>query len=435
MNFMNYRPSRGFVVCMVPMLASVAGGAWAWNKATDVPLRERAQGDFVALVKKKREVLSEGREDSPAARKAMREGCAAMKEKMLLEHPGLQVEAKPVPAEENAFLELYKLAAYPKGTGPDFEALRVLLDDSELAWDPERVKAALAANADWVERAEKIAAMTRRSSTDMPADYNGFFSARASKALGDTLMLKARLAADAGDAGEVLRLVGGVRNLGSHLHEVEQPTLLGETVRVLVDLSMIHRTFDHLLPELGPETDLTPWKSALASSGYTPADFAHVMRGEWHTTAEHYLYPAILRQKPSDGEALARVHAANFEEFVGDLQGMSWQEFASEGCEHLMSDLSGLSAQSREIAEAFQVGARAWNKGYLRAVSVTALHEAAIDLMILEQQGETLAAESVAKLKTDPVSGLGYRFDPATRTLSVPEVIEAANVKPVKLPW
>jgi hypothetical protein len=432
---MNYRPSRGLIFCLVPLLAAGGTGAWAWNKANDAPTDERAKGDFIALVKRKRDASAEAQDESPAARKALREGCAAMKAKMLLEHPGLQVEAAPVPAEENAFLELYKLAAYPKGTGPGFESLRVLLDDSNLAWDPERAKAALAANADWVERAERIAAMTSRSSTDMPADYNGFFSARASKALADTLMLKARLAAEAGDTGEVLRLVGATRNLGSHLHEVEQPTLLGETVRVLVDLSMIHRAFDHLLPELGPDTDLKPWKHALGSSGYSPADFAHVIRGEWHATAEYYLYPVILRQKPSDGETLARVHAANFEQFVADLRGMSWPEFASQGCEHLTSGTSGLSGKSQEIFETFQVGAQAWNKGYLRAVSVTALHEAAIDLMILEQSGETLSVESVAELESDPVSGLSYRFDPATRTLSAPEAIEAANVKPVKLPW
>lgn len=432
---MNYRPSRGLILCLAPMLLISGAGAWAWTKANDAPFRERANGDFIALVKRKRDSLTEEKYDSPAARKALREGCAAMKAKMLLEHPGLQMEARPVPTEENGFRALHKLAAYPKGMGPDFESLRVLLDDSSLAWDPERAKAALAANADWVELAEKIAAMTSRSSTDMPSDYNGFFSARAAKNLGDTLMLKARLAAGAGDAGEALRLTNATRNLASHLHEVEQPTLLGETVRILVDLGVVAKAFDQLFPKLGPEADLNAWKSALAFTNYNPADFAHVMRGEWHVTAEYYLYPAILRQKPSDGEALARVHAVNFEQFVGDLQGMSWPQFASQGCGNLTVDVSGLSAKSREIIGTFQVGSSAWNKGYLRAVSVGAIHEAAIDLLILEQSGETLSEGSVVKLKPDPVSEKGYRFDPASRTLFPPAEIGGDNVSPVKLPW
>lgn len=432
---MNYRPSRGLVLCLLPLITATTAGAWAWNKANAAPLHERATGDFLALVRKKRDPSSEKRAETPAERKALREGCAVMKEKMLQEHPGLRIEEKPVPDEANGFLALHKLMEYPKGMGPYFESLRVLLDDRSLAWDPEKAKAALAANPDWVERAEKIAAMTGRSSTDMPADYNGFFSARAAKALADTLMLKARLAADAGDTGEALRLARAARNLGSHLHEVEQPTLLGETVRILLDLNAVGRAFDHLLPALGPETDLNAWKSALAFTNYNPADFGHVMRGEWNVTAEYYLYPVILRKKPSDGEAFARVHAADFEQFTNDLRGMSLPTFASQGCEDLMSDISGLSAESREIAEAFSIGTKAWHKGYLRAVSVGAIHEAAIDLLILEQSGETLSEGSVAKLKSDPISEKGYRFDPASRTLFPPTEIEGDNVTPVKLPW
>jgi hypothetical protein len=432
---MSYRPSRGLVLCMIPMIATATAGAWAWNKANDVPLHERANGDFIALVKKKRDLWSEDKEDTPAARKAMRAGAAAMKEKMLQEYPGLRIEEKPVPDEANAFLQLYKLSGFPAGSGPVIgENLKRFLD-GRAGWDSAKVQEALAEESELVALAEKIGAMTERSSSNMPEDYNGFVSARAAKYLGDVLMMKARLASESQDPQEVLRLVSATRNLASHFREIEKPTLLGETVTILVDLSATAASFEHLLPALGPEADLSRWKEALVPRGYTPADFAHVMRGEWHTTAEYYLYPAILRQKPADGEKLARQHAANFETLVNTLPQMGWQEFAEEGCKPLSEGLSDFSGKSGEIAEGFLVGSQAWHKGYTRAVSVFALHEAALDLMILEQGGEPLAAESVSKLKPDPVSGKSYRFDPATRTLSPPEEIEAANVRPVKLPW
>jgi hypothetical protein len=431
---MNYRPSRGLVLCMIPLIATATGGAWAWNKATDAPLQERAEGDFLALVKKKREPLSEGREDTPAARRALREGSAAMKRKILQEYPGLQIEEKPVPDEDNAFLQLHKLAGLHQRGPAIGENLQQFLS-GKAEWDSAKVQAALAEEAELVALAEKIGAMTERSSSNMPEDYNGFISARTAKSLGDILMLKARLASESQDPEEILRLVAATRNLASHFREVESPTLLGKTVTILVDLNATAASFEHLLPALGPETDLAAWKETLLPRGDTPADFAHVMRGDWNIMAEFFLYPELLRQKLPDGEELARVHAANFETLVNTLPGMSWKQFADEGCQPTWEGFSDFSGKSGEIAESLMVGSQAWGKGYMRAVSVFALHEAALDLLILEQGGDTLAAESVAKLKTDPVSGLSYRFDPATRTLSAPEEIEAASVKPVKLPW
>jgi len=409
-------------------------GCLAWNKANDVPLNERAKGDFLALVKKKRDPLSEGQEDTPAARRALREGCAAMKEKMLVEYPGLRIEEKPVPDEDNAFLQLHKLAGLHRRGPAIGENLQQFLS-GKAEWDSAKVQAALAEEAELVALAEKIGAMTERSSSNMPEDYDGFISARTAKSLADILMLKARLASESQDPQEVLRLVAATRNMASHFREIESRTLLGETVTIVVDLNAAAASFEHLLPALGPEADLAAWKETLLPRGYTPADYAHVMRGEWNITAEFFLYPEVLRQKLPDAEELARVHAGNFETLVNTLPGMSWKQFEEEGCTPLSEGLSEFSGKSGQIAEALLVGSQVWGKGYMRAVSVFALHEAALDLMILEQGGEALAVDSVNTLKPDPVSGKSFRFDPATRTLSAPEEIEAANVKPVRLPW
>lgn len=431
---MKYRPSRSFVFCLVPLLALGVSGAWAWSRANESPLYERVEGDFITLATKKRERPEKAQEESAAERKAFREGAAALKEKMLLEHPGLRIEEKPVPDEANALFQFHKLSVAEDAKLKIGDALRNVLD-SKTAWDIAKAKAALAEEADFVALAEKFGAMTERSSSNMPEDYIGFISARPAKEMSDVLVLKARIAAEEGDGAEALRLIETSRNLGAHFREIEERNLLAETVAILMDLGAVASSFEQLLPSLGPDTDLAPWKEALATKRYTPADFADAMRGEWNTTSEFFLYPAILRQKPADGEDLARLHAANFEKLVNELPTASWQEFAENGCHSLLEGMDGFSGKSREIAESFYIGTPSWHKGYMRAASVMAIHEAALDLLILQQNGESLAAASVAKLKVDPVSGKPYRFDPATRTLSPPEEIAASQVKAVKLPW
>jgi hypothetical protein len=440
---MNYRPSRGLILCLAPMLLIGGTGAWAWTKARGAPLHERSNGDFLAWVTRKRDPSPEVRDDSPAtlkalspaALKALREGCSAMKEKMLQEHPALRIEENPVPDDENAFLQLHKLSGFPGSPGPVVGEKLLAYIDGKAEWDSVKVLEALAEESELVAIAEKIGAMTKRSSSDMPQDYNGFISARTAKCLNDILMMKGRLAAENKDQDECLRLATAARNLASHYREIEQPNLLCETAAVVLDLNLTAASFEHFLPALGPEADLAKWKEAFLPRGYMPADFALVMRGEWNSGSEFYLYPAILRHKLSDGEALARLHAANYERLVTELPGMSWPEFAKKGVSSLSDGMSDFSGKGQEMAEAFLPGNAAWHTRYMRAASIISLHEAALDLLILEQGGEALTAEAVAKLKTDPVSGLSYRFDAATRTLSAPEVIEATDVKPVRLPW
>lgn len=358
-----------------------------------------------------------------------------MKEKMLGEFPGLRIEKKPVPDEANAFLLLHQLGKMPEESRPKIsESLRALIEGKE-PWDLEKAKAGLAESGELLALAEKIAAMPERSSTGMPEDYNGFVAARPAKELFDLLLLKGRIAAEEGDGAEALRLITATGNLSAHFREIEERTLLSETVAILTDLSRMNSSFEHLLPGLGPGVDLAQWKESFATHAYTPGDFASVMRGEWNITSEFFLYPAILRQKPSDGEELARLHAANFERLANELPGTSWQKFAQDGCQSLLDGMDGFSGKSAEMAATFSVGNAAWNKGYMRAASVMAIHQAALDLLILEQNGETLTPQSIARLNPDPVSGKAYRFDPATRTLLPPEEIVVSNVKPVKLPW
>ncbi len=432
---MRYRPSRGLVLCLAPLLVTATAGAWAWRKANDVPLQARASGDFVDLVKRKESLDGYDNAEWAAVLKEHRAEAVALKQKLLAEFPGLAAEAKPVPAELNGFLALHKFTGYPLGTGPRVGPKLAHLLAGKVEWNAEAVKAALDENPAEVAKAEEIAAMPNHSCSGMPGDYNGFISARAGKFCADVLLLKARLAAEAKDEAEALRLVGAARNLTRHYREIEQPCLLAETVAMLLDLSVTECVFEHLLPQLGAQADLVKWKQALVTRGYTPADFAEVMRGEWNASTEYYLIPYIIKQAPADGEKLLRIHAGNYETLVKTLPTMSWQEFLHQPCGSLGEGFNFLSDESREIAKVISVGCNAWTKGYVRAASKLATHQAALDLMLLEKAGENLDPTTVEKIVVEPVSGQRFTYEPTSRTLSPPEGMKEYEVGTVKLPW
>ena len=432
---MRYRPSRGLVFCLAPLLATGGTAAWAWSKANDAPLEARAKGDFFDLLKRKKPPLwNYDAAEWNALAKSMRPEAVAAKRKLLGEFPALAMESKPVPEAENGFLMLHKFSGFPLGRGPMVGPnLRGFLE-GRTEWNAEAAKAALAEHPVEVARVEEIAAMPTRSSSGMPDDYIGFIGARTGKFCADVLLLKARLAAEAKDETEALRLVAATRNLVRHYREIEQPSLLTETVAILIDLSVTDCAFKHLLPDLGPAADLSRWKEALVTRGYTPADFAHIMRGEWNIIAEFYLIPLVLQHKPSDGEKLLSVYSNNFDSLVNALPGMSWDEFSGGGCGSLQEGFSDLSDKSREIADLMSIGCEAWTKGYTRAASKLAMHQAAMDLMILEKSGEKLEATTVEKIIVEPISGTRFAFNPGTRILSAPERMQEFQVGEVKLP-
>src|SRR5690606_18255333 len=130
------------------------------------------------------------------------------------------------------------------------------------------------------------------------------------KAASDLLIAKARLAAEAGNEAEALRLAAAVQNLASHCREIETPSLLAETIVLLVDLALQEATLQHLLPSIGREADLPKWQAILSSRSYDSAAFAKVMRGEWSIMMNFFLLPVLVNKThencPPDADELAR---------------------------------------------------------------------------------------------------------------------------------
>jgi hypothetical protein len=100
----------------------------------------------------------------------------------------------------------------------------------------------------------------------------------------------------------------------------------------------------------------------------------------------------------------------------------------------LMGD-SQLSNEGQELLGGFFIGIKARNKGYLRATMTNSQNQAALDLLILEQAGNTLTSSDAARITRDSVTGQPFVFDPAKRELVAPPSSAALNVEPLVLPW
>ena len=429
---MRYRPSLSFVCAMTVLFAAGAVGAWAWHQIHSVPLDLRAQMGFGGTLQFKPQPVRT--QSTPQQLAERHRQSLALKDKLAAEFPALHVTSRPVPDDANGFLLLHQLSG-SSGFPLSEEFKQILSRDA--AWDPEAATRCLTESADLVSRIERIASLTTRSSSNMPADYRGFIKARTGKTCCDILLLKARLAAQAGDDPEARRLVAAAGNVGFHYHEVECPSLLSETVAILIDLEVGRVVFKTLLPALGRHADLGRWQATLGKRSYSTADLAQVMRGEWNVSAEHLSLPLMLAEESDhrlpDAEAVARVGASWFNRCVTRLPAGSLADV--DRAFQPAADVSHLSKEGREWAYDYSAGSLSWAKGYVRAAAVHAQYLAALELLILERAGATLAATAAARITRDPLSGAAFEFDAAKRVLAAPSATAKLEIEPLALPW
>jgi hypothetical protein len=424
------------ILCFAILSFTSLVGFLAWNEIKSVAVTDSKAGPLRLWQRNEEKLpISRNLRNGSGRKPDVRNEARAMKESMLAEFPALRVDKHPVADDQNAFLMLFNLDLVIKELDPPLsEEFRQLLNGTT-PWDADAARRFLAQHAGLVEWIEKIAALKTRSSENLPASYDGFIVARSGTIASDTLLLKARLAAEAGDEQETLRAIRAASNLVAHYQKIESPSLLSATVQILIDLNTKRAAMKTLLPALGQDADLSQWKSAFAATNYTPSDLAHVMRGEWNTGSEHIAFPALIVDERdgnlSDAEAVARAYSSLFNAWATKLPTISLAQIESFVPQ---VETSHLSREGLEYAEAL-TGSEAWLRGYLHAAVVSSQHQAALDLLMLEQDGVTLGAADAARATHDPMTGLPFIFDPSKRELSPPHVSAMPSVDPLALPW
>lgn len=416
------------------MLLSSVAGALVWNKFNSVPMSVRAEANIFEILKYKEPLNFDL--PTPKQRAKTRHVVEGMIEELTKEFPNLAAKSHPVPDSENAFLQLHLLSGSDY-SGPQLSTEFQEILNSETPLDTDAAKRCLEEHSNFVSQIEEIAILETRSSSNMPDDYCGFISARVPLNGVKVILLRARIAAEAGNENEALRLVTAAARLGAHYREIEHHSLLSETVAVLIDRWVRHHTFEYLLPVLGQGVDLVRWQNLLNQHDYSAATFATVLGGEWFISARYLLYPVILDPSnpnaPKDAKALARTYAANFSSQIESTSKKQLVDLLTYD-EKAFSDYEDLSEDSQEIAGMFMIGARAWAKGYVHTGLSVAQYDAAMELLIIERKEGSIGAEAAERVVHNPINGEAFEYDPVSRTLSAPSISKDQETERLILP-
>lgn len=366
-------------------------------------------------------------------RSIAREMARRWKAACLERHPILAITPRSVPDDENGFLMLWELG---QGDGVSQEFQDMLRDLKN--FDSDAARRHLEEHQEFIAHIERIANTLSRSSMNMPDAYNGFIGIRHVKQAFDTLMLQACLAAEAGDEKEALGRIHLAGNLAEHLSAIETPHLLSETGVVLFDISRHATTINFLLPKLGPGANLDAWQTELNRfGGYTPQRYADLLRGEWHTGADHvafqWIAQASLTGELRNGKACAMAYSDRLTYQIAKFKNLlTWRGVDFKIPE---SDFSHLSREQQQLMSILAIGFDAWGEGFIRSALVIAKYRAAMDLLILERDGNEPSPDDTARITIDPISGEPFVFDPETRTLTAPEASQEILLEALELPW
>lgn len=359
----------------------------------------------------------------------------AMHQKLLLRFPELAVELRHIPDDQNAFLKWLDFRDRFKAD-PDSNKLNSIEFPKELSdylnqkgpWNAGVAQAWLAQQKPLVDEIREIGLMPDRSVNGIPVDRWAFTEARLAKNCDEILSIEARLAAERGDTAAALESVRAAKGFADLFTDIETPNLLGATVQILQQRNLEKQVLTEILPHLpADQVDPAAWEAALNPTVHPPAEFARLMKGEWSTGSRQFLLPMLLdsgnpKNVPDTGDLLD-FYSMSILETVRLHEDATLADLPNLDAMPLV-DAGQLSRSSREVAGVMFLGASAWRKGWDRMQSVSGMTQAAFAIM----KGQPIPK--------DPVYGADYVWDPTTRQLSFPadEKFKNLDIPPITVP-
>lgn len=442
--FHPWRPRLKTTAGLALLLAALLGAFHAWNNPEQTARLLTGQsasreGAPPTKLERQRDRTSDERRFAPP-----RDPDAWFAE-VLARNPGLEPEWRPVPDQENGFLqwltfsELHqvdgKLGSEDLGIPEDIDAML----NGRAEWNADRVERYLASQHEVLETATRIGLLTGQSTAGIDPSRWHFVGARFTKQCADLLLADARLAAEAGDADHALLRTRAAMGLATHYGQVETPSLLMATVGTLVRLQAINHAMDHLLPALQPgPADLAVWRETLRPPfTHGSETFATLLRGEAWVALRGLAIPLLNGSNDSLGE---RPELPDPDAFL-DSFAQAYLAAAGKAGTATLADFSGsavksgwfppppahLSAESRAIYGSLSIGPGAWARGWTRAGVISARTDAALALL----QG--------AEIPVEPFTGQPFVHDPVARTLQAPDDPHLNKIleddTPLELPW
>ncbi|MEK7951577.1 hypothetical protein [Luteolibacter soli] len=363
-------------------------------------------------------------------------------QEILEKHPEMKVTFKEVPDERNGFLQLLNfMDRYAKDGLPIPENISEMIS-GHAPWDAAVMGKWVEENRGLMDEIVKIGLLDERSAKGIDMDRTNFFSAKVPNECSKLLLASARLAMERGDEAGALQSARAVFGLADHMDRMELPSLLSETVSVLLRQGARKAILSEILGAGGgTDRDLTAWQDLLAGDPETPADLARIFLGEWHNTTRSFLLPGLLGDQEilpmlvdsskeaagaggeiRDPDSVVEAHLKYFSGLMAQMKASELGEIP--GLSANPPDKSGVSPAGGALLDELFVGATAWSKGWTRAQTDAAIYQAA------------LLAATGGEMPVEPFTGKPFIVDEEAGTIRVPEDpwFESMNYKPVKIP-
>lgn len=352
--------------------------------------------------------------------------------KILEDNPDMAVTYRDIPDDRNGFLQLLEFMERQGKDGlPIPPEIRGIVDGSA-PWDPVAFARWQEENQALIQEILSIGMLPDQSTRGIDPQRFSFIAARTPRDAAILLQACARLAMEQGDEAVAFTNLNAALGLADHLDRMEVPSLLAETVSVLIRLSTRKIVMKQLLSgEGGVSGDLSIWADLIGSGPESPEALAHVLKGEWHTTTRSYLLPGLLgdgsvlpgdASKIRDPDAVAQTYLDYFRHLTTQLDAPELKDIASINMGP--PDMSHLSPEAAEYFAVIFPGVTSWSKGWARAQTDAALVQAAF------------IAAAGNEMPREPITGLPFIHDPATGTVRVPDdpSLKSHNFEPVKVP-
>ncbi|MBB5351645.1 hypothetical protein HNR46_001884 [Haloferula luteola] len=372
----------------------------------------------------------------PARAAEIQQTTQAWFQQVLARYPEFEIKFRNVSPENNGFLQWLELqerrAAASSSGVAEWNLPKWASDhlDHQEPLDREVARLWLTENAPLIQEIRSIGLLPDQSCAGIDRNRWFIIEARFARSACQALLLDARLAAEEGRSADALRSAQAARGISHHLANIESPTLLNETIAILLNQGRERYILEQIFPALPPgEKDPRRWEALTFIPPAPPSRFAQLMRSEWNLSTQQFLLPMLAHQDdpfyPPDPADLLDSHALTTLQIMENFRSDHMNDWASAPPSGWPPpDFSHLSATSNQIASLFFLGIETWRKGMARAQSAAALHQAAWALL----RGEPLP--------NDPIFDQPYRWDPETRELQAPDTDEfrEMNLLPVTVP-
>jgi len=226
------------------------------------------------------------------------------------------------------------------------------------------------------------------------------------------LCLQAESYAAKGAREAALEDLRAAMGIASHFDKIETPSLLQETIAILIRLNVQDVFLKHILPVLEiPPHELGEWEKVVAPPAASPKDFGILLRGEWHVSLRYLMLPQMIRgddpHEAPDPERFIEGWTAEFKQRI-DVCDSSTLSNLEARFAAVPPVTTSMSKQSRALLDVSLIGNRSWVGGWIRAQVIQARTAA----VFAHLEGKPLPME--------PLTGLPFVWDASAKTLSPP---------------